>query len=206
MNAWTAIDTERAALSEALTVIDIAQWDTQSLCDAWKIRDVVAHLIDATQFTIPGMFRVVARHGIGFNSMRASLALERGAQPPEQLLADLGNTVGVRVKPPWARPIDMLCDTAVHAQDIRRPLGMTHVFPADTAIAVADRIHKIGFLFGTRKRIAGLRLVASDVTWSKGDGAEVTGPIEALFMMMAGRHGAIIDLSGEGIATLARRH
>lgn len=205
MDEWAATDAERAALAEALTNISVEQWDTQSLCDAWKVRDVVAHLIDATQFTVAGMFRVVARHGIGFNSMRASLALERGAQPPERLLADLRNTVGVRVKPTWARPIDILFDTAVHAQDIRRPLGLAHVFPADAAIAVAERIKKVGFVFGTKKRIAGLRLVASDVAWSTGDGAEVRGPIEALFMMMAGRRSAVADLTGDGLAILSER-
>jgi uncharacterized protein (TIGR03083 family) len=205
MDEWAAIDAERAALADVLTRISIEQWDAQSLCDAWKIRDVVAHLIDATQFTVAGLFRVVARHGIGFNTMRASLALERGVQPPKQLLADLRGTVGLRVKPTWARPIDMLFDTTVHAQDIRRPLGLAHSFPADTSISVAERLKQVGFLFGTKKRIAGLRLVASDVAWSNGDGAEVSGPIEALIMMMAGRRSAVADLSGDGVATLTER-
>lgn len=202
MDEWAAIDAERSALADALAGLSVEQWNAQSLCGAWKMRDVVGHIVDGAQFTIPGLFRVVARHGIGFNSMRASLALEHGKESPEQLLAELRATVGVRTKPPWARPADMLFDVVIHAQDIRRPLGLTHAFPDETMIAVASRVRRVAFIFGMRKRIAGLRLVATDAGWSKGDGAEVTGPIEALIMMMAGRRSAIADLTGAGVATL----
>jgi hypothetical protein len=41
--------------------------------------------------------------------------------------------------------------------------------------------------------------------WSYGNGPEVTGPAEALVMMMAGRLVALGDLSGEGKAALATR-
>ncbi len=47
MDEWAAIDAERAALADVLARISVEQWDAQSLCDAWKVRDVVAHLIDA---------------------------------------------------------------------------------------------------------------------------------------------------------------
>ena len=60
-------------------------------------------------------------------------------------------------------------------------------------------------LFGAKKRIAGLKLTATDMDWSHGNGPEVTGPAEALVMMMAGRLVALDDLSGEGKTTLVTR-
>jgi uncharacterized protein (TIGR03083 family) len=205
MDPWIAIDTERAALAHDLAQISEAQWDAPSLCGEWKVRDVVAHILDGTHFTLGEFVRVTRRHGLGFNSMRASLAREGGARPPAELLADLRDAVGVRTKPPWARPVDMLSETLVHAQDIRRPLGVVHSYPAETTIAVANRLKRIGFPFGAKKRIAGLHLVANDADWSYGDGLDVTGPMEAFVVMMAGRRSADADLSGPGLTTLTSR-
>jgi hypothetical protein len=66
---------------------------------------------------------------------------------------------------------------------------------------VKDDIH----LFAAKKRIAGLQLTATDMDWSHGHGPEVTGPAEALVVMMAGRLVAFDDLSGGGTADLASR-
>jgi hypothetical protein len=67
---------------------------------------------------------------------------------------------------------------------------------------VKDDIH----LFAAKKRIAGLQLTDTDMDWSHGHGPEVTGPAEALVvMMMAGRLVAFDDLSGGGTADLASR-
>src|SRR5262245_5051508 len=32
------------ALADLLTVMPLAQWDTPSLCEGWRVREVVAHL------------------------------------------------------------------------------------------------------------------------------------------------------------------
>jgi hypothetical protein len=50
-----------------------------------------------------------------------------------------------------------------------------------------------------------LRLVATDIDWSTGNGADVRGPIESLIMAMAGRKVALADLTGDGVDTLASR-
>lgn len=44
MEMWPMIHAERAALAEDLETLDEAQWDTQSLCSEWSVREVVAHL------------------------------------------------------------------------------------------------------------------------------------------------------------------
>ena len=47
--------------------------------------------------------------------------------------------------------------------------------------------------------------MATDMDWSHGNGPEVTGPAEALVMMMAGRLVALDELTGEGKITLVTR-
>jgi hypothetical protein len=90
----------------------------------------------------------------------------------------------------------------IHGQDICRPLSIKRVLPEAHLIPVADFVKNDVHIFGTRKRIAGLKLTATDMKWSHGNGPEVTGPAEALVMTMAGRLIALDDLSGEGKAAL----
>jgi hypothetical protein len=56
-----------------------------------------------------------------------------------------------------------------------------------------------------RKRIAGLRLVASDADWSHGSGPEVSGPALSLLLAMSGRRAGLDALSGNGAAQLRDR-
>ena len=62
-----------------------------------------------------------------------------------------------------------------------------------------------GFPVGAKKRIAGLRLVATDLDWSHGTGPEVTGPALPLLLAMTGRSAGLADLAGAGLATLGTR-
>lgn len=51
---------------------------------------------------------------------------------------------------------------------------------------------------------SGLRLTATDVEWTVGDGAEVRGPIQVLLLLLTGRTGAALpELIGPGVQRLA---
>jgi uncharacterized protein (TIGR03083 family) len=104
-----------------------------------------------------------------------------------------------------AKPIAMLMDTVCHSGDIRRPLGIDRKLPEDTLIEVAENLRNVGFPLKAKQRAAGLRLVATDVAWSAGDGPPVEGPAESLILAMAGRPSALEDLKGEGVTALASR-
>jgi hypothetical protein len=82
---------------------------------------------------------------------------------------------------------------------VKRDLPEAHLIPV--AEFVKDDVH----IFGAKRRIGGLKLTATDMDWSYGIGPEVTGPAEALVMMMAGRLVALDDLLGDGKATLITR-
>jgi hypothetical protein len=74
--------------------------------------------------------------------------------------------------------------------------------------AVADFV-KPTFVFGAKKRINDLKLTATatatDMDSSTGQGPQVTGPAEALVLVMAGRSAALDDLAGNGLPTLVSR-
>ena len=127
-------------------------------------------------------------------------AVKRTQRPSSRSFA-----ASTRQPKPDARSINGLMHVLVHGQDICRPLGIKRNLPESHLIPVANSVKTDVYRFGTKKRIAGLKLTASDMDWTHGNGPEVTGPAEALVMRMAGRLVALDDLSGEGKELLIAR-
>ena len=109
------------------------------------------------------------------------------------------------VKHPPGPTATWLGETIVHSEDIRRAVGIKHAYPVDAVVAVADFYKGSNLLIGSKDRIAGLALRATDAEWSHGTGPEVKGPIVSLVMAMTGRTVADDDLAGDGVATLRSR-
>jgi uncharacterized protein (TIGR03083 family) len=99
----------------------------------------------------------------------------------------------------------MLGEAILHGEDIRRPLGIAHSYPPEAVTRVADFYKGSNLLLGSKKRIAGLTLRATDVDWSIGTGPEVSGPAMSLLLAMTGRRAGLDGLSGPGLATLQSR-
>jgi hypothetical protein len=93
----------------------------------------------------------------------------------------------------------------VHAEDVRRPLGISHVYDPTALRTAADFYVKSNALIGARDRVDGVRLQATDADWSVGEGPTASGPMLALVMAMTGRKPFIDELSGDGAETLRTR-
>lgn len=194
---WSAIDTERARLADLLEQLSDTEWTYPSLCEHWTAHDVAAHVTLAPYITIGGALKAIVKARGSFNRMVYATAREQAAaRPPAELIAMIRNAVGSRRLAPGQNLQNALMDIHVHAQDIAIPLGRRHPMPTEVAIAAADHLWDIGFPFHARRRWSGHRLVATDAEWSVGNGAEITGPIEALVMLLAGRSATIPRLTG----------
>ena len=98
----------------------------------------------------------------------------------------------------------MLADIVIHQMDIRRPLGRLRSIPNRRMVPVAEDLWTNRFFPGP-KLFKGLRANATNTNWSAGTGLEVTGPIEALILTLAGRFVALEDLQGDGTTILQMR-
>jgi uncharacterized protein (TIGR03083 family) len=206
MDEWAAVEGERVALAKDLTGIPVAAWDAPSLCTQWRVRDVVGHLVWGQKgLGLAEGLVGLARNGGSFNRFVARDAIARGSAEPATLLAEFEANASSRKHAPTVTAVAMLADTLCHAQDIRRPLGLDHQYPEDVLESVADMFKVVGFPFHVKKLLAGVRLVATDADWATGQGAEASGPLEALIMVMAGRRAALADLTGPASVTLEAR-
>jgi uncharacterized protein (TIGR03083 family) len=201
---WPVIHAERKALAADLGALGDAQWSAPSLCGRWTVRDVTAHMTATAKISPPGFFAKMLGSGFSFQRMQAKgISAEKGSGPADTLARF--EAVMTSVKHPPGPADTMLGETIIHAQDIRRPLGIHHDYPVAAVVQVADFFKGSNLLIGAKRRIGGLRLRATDTDWSHGTGPEAAGPILVLVMAMTGRKPPLDDLSGEGVATLRAR-
>lgn len=198
VDSWVAAGEEMRDLAERLADLDDEQWNSPSLCGEWRVRDVLAHVTAGAEgaFGVGWVFRSVLRHGFDYNGWLAIDGQQRGRQDPAVLLLALQNAAANQTSP--SRPVRSLMHVLIHGQDICRPLGITHDLPEAHLLLVADFVKDDRLILHAKKRISGLKLTATDIDWSNGDGPEVTGPGEALVMMMAGRVVVLDDLQVKG--------
>lgn len=203
-DVWPIIHAEREGLAADLEALTDDQWATTSLCTDWTVRDVLAHMTATARITPPQFFGKLVASGFSMKRLQAKdIATEKGTSPGETL-ARFKAEVSSSKHPPG--PTDTwLGEAIIHAEDIRRPLAVSHDYPTDAVVRVADLYKGSNLVIGAKRRIAGLRLHATDADWSHGDGPEVSGPMLSLVMAMTGRKAATEDLSGEGVATLRSR-
>ena len=200
---WRIVHGERRALAAELHAISDEQWALPTACSAWTVRDVVAHMATTATVSPATFFPRWLASGFSLRRMQdRGMATERGTSPADTL-ARFEAVVGSN-RPPGAADT-LLGETLVHAEDVRRALGLRHDYPMGAVVRVADRYKDSSLAAGSKHRIAGLRLRSTDATWSWGEGPEVVGPMMALLLAMTGRKAALSDLTGEGAEELRRR-
>ena len=204
-DVWSSIHKERESLVETLSSLSPEQWSAASWCGAWNVKEVVGHVLSAAEQTTFNFYKQLASAGFKFDVFADRDAKKLGALEPDKLIRRLQARTTTTNHPP-APVIAMLGEIVVHSEDIRRPLGIKHQTPEAALVAVADNWKKSNLLIGSKRRIAGVHLQATDVNWSHGSGPVVSGPLQSLVLAMTGMKGALPDLNGDGVAVLEGRN
>jgi uncharacterized protein (TIGR03083 family) len=198
---WTVVADERHALAGELAGLTDEQWQTPSLCEGWSVRDVLAHMTGAGSQNPATFLMGFAAAGFDFDKFaNRRIAMHLGATPADTMAGF--KAIEHSTSAPPGPKTTWLGEVVVHGEDIRRPLGIVHDYDLEVLKQVADFYKRSNTLIGSRSRIAGLRLVATDTDWSHGEGEEVSGPMISLVMAMTGRSAACDDLAGPGVGKL----
>ncbi len=199
---WRSIDQERARLADLFEELTDDEWKVQSLCTAWTVRDVAAHLTLAQMGMRAALPAIVRARG-SFDGMIRDTGIRQAKLPVEEYPRLLRQMIGSRRTAPFISEREPLLDVLVHSQDMTRPLGRNHPLPVESAMVAADRVWTMSFPFRARKRLAGRELVATDAPGRAGSGARVEGPMASLLLLLTGRPAALADLSGPGTQGLS---
>ena len=201
---WALVHAERAALAEDLSGLKAEQWRRRTLCVQWDVEEVLAHLTAAASLNQWQWLRSMlgARFRPDVHNQRR-LAEWRGETPAETL--ELFRTIIRSTTAPSGHTPAYLGEVVVHAQDIRRPLGLPRRPAVDALTPVAEFFARRDFTVASRTHVTGLELSANDGPFGAGSGPLVKGSTLALVMSMAGRETYLDELDGPGVSVLRSR-
>jgi uncharacterized protein (TIGR03083 family) len=199
------VHAERRSLADFLDTITPEQWTAPTWCDKWNVQELVAHLTAAGNITAPHFFGGFIRTGFNFDKFVEGDLRNYAGGTPADVKSRYDKIIDSNRKPPGPGYV-ALGEIMVHGEDIRRALGAKGDHPADHLTTLAESYKKTGAPLRAKKRLVGLKLTATDVDWSTGEGPEVRGPCMSLILAMVGRQGALADCEGDGVETLRSRN
>ncbi len=207
MEMLELIAAERGRAADFGATLTPHEYDAQSLCDKWQVRDVLGHLLMPLVTPTPRVALALARRGFNFNKANVDLTARMRTYSVPDLVLGLRENANHPFKPPGLTHEAPLTDAVVHSQDMSRPVGRP-VLPAPEAVTrCLDFVTtpKGARTFMNPKAHVGLAFRATDLDWSSGEGAEITGTSLDLLLALAGRRSALSALDGPGAAEFAKR-
>lgn len=203
---WAAVDERRTELADLVAGLSSRQWQHPSLCEGWTVRDVSAHLT-MPLLSLGSLVGLMLRHPGGTNRLirDGSIALAK-RYSTEEIVARLYRLVGYHKPIPGLTCREALVDVVGHTLDITLPLGLPVRLPPEQVAEAAN--HVLSYRGGKHSKVFrklpydGLRLSATDIDWSAGDGPEVRGAMTDLFLLLTGRPAGLAGLHGAGAPRL----
>lgn len=201
MAQWELANKARHDFADMMDGCSPDQLGQPTFCAEWSAHEVLAHLTGFVETSGPGLFGNLLKTGFNFDKASVVMVGKRSSRT----VADLGGSLrakGAKTAPLPGFPEELtVSDVAIHTQDVRRPLGLGGELDPKVLRTALDFLtaNKKAKILVDGRPLEGVRLQATDIDWSFGDGAEITGNGEALMMGIANRP-VLDDLSGEGLS------
>lgn len=188
---------ERRDLVAVLDGLTEKQWAAPSLCEGWRVREVVAHATMAYRYSLPKIVLAMVKARGNFN--RAADACARAdtrALTDAELLENWRANIEHPWQPPRGGPSGALWHDVIHGLDITVALGLDRRVPDERIAMMLEALQPAHIdYFGAD--LSGVRLQADDRDWSYGTGSVVTGATQHLLLVLSGRMVPPGLLSGE---------
>lgn len=182
-----AVAAEFLALADLLDTLDEAGWDTPSLCDGWRVREVAAHLTMAVRYSEAQFYAELQGCDGDFTRLSNRIATRDATLPGGILVDNLRDEVMHRWTPPGGGYAGALNHVVIHGLDITVPLGVERRSPDETIRSVLAGLTHGGMHAHFGFDLNGLSLRATDLDWTFGSGAPICGAAEDLVLFMCGR-------------------
>ncbi|OKI74096.1 maleylpyruvate isomerase family mycothiol-dependent enzyme [Micromonospora sp. CB01531] len=199
-----AVAAERRELADLLAALPAERWDSLTLCDGWRVREVVAHITMPFRTSLRRILIDLMKARGSFDRM-ADRAARRDAagMPTERLIAALRDNIDHPWTPPGGGVAGALSHDVIHGLDITVGLGLPRSIPPDrVALVLAGMRPRNVTYFGTD--LTGVSLQATDLDWAYGSGAPLRGLAQDLLLVICGRRLPPGHLDGEPAARFSR--
>ena len=159
---WTLIYEQRNKVRDVLETLSVHEWDTASLCEGWRVRDVVAHLIQTHLITQRSLIADWIRSGFSLRARNSGGVVRRSSMSPSELLSVYRSTMRRTSYLPGQLTYSLV-EAVIHGEDIARPLGRRVDVPPRSLVTVAEIARNTNPILGGKRRSTGLTLRASNV-------------------------------------------
>lgn len=184
-------------LLEYLRGIPEERWDTQTVCEPWTVRHLVAHLTALSNQTYPNFMKRMFMTGFNFEKV-VNGDLQKWLQPRDEMLANLEQSIANPSTPKMLNEV-ALGEFICHGEDIRRALGDRSDHHPAHIDQIGPNYAETGKPLNGRSRSKGLSFRSTNSSFQHGAGPEVAGPGIDVVMAIAGRLDALDHCSGDGV-------
>ena len=176
-----------ARLADRLEAVPEVEWDTPSLCEGWRIREVVAHMTMPARYSDETFMDLLRAHDFDFTRLSNGIASRDADLSVAGLIDGLRSETMREWAPPGGGRRGALNHAVIHGLDAAVPLGIRHHVAAPTLKFILNDLTSRGVHahFGTD--LEGRRLEATDLDWSYGSGSPLRGAAEDLALAICGR-------------------
>ncbi len=195
MAEWNVLAKARNDFADMLDGMSDEQLASPSLCDRWSAVEVAGHLVSLVESSPMALAAGMAKNRKDPDGFIATMGAQFGEKGGPAISKSLRANAAKKMRP--FSEASMVADTAVHTQDIRRPLGLPGAL--DPAVLKMSLDHSVAEY--AKKHDTVPRFVATDMEWSSGTGPEITGPGESLLMALNQRD-VTGELEGPGVELL----
>jgi len=184
----TEIAAERRELADALSALAAREWDRQTLCTGWRVRELVAHMTMPFRYSAERFAAEIAESGGDFDQMADRCARRDAADiPATELARVLKDNATFEWQPPGGGLVGALTHDVIHGLDFVVPLGIARRVPPERLRIVLDNVSKLSGLGYFGADLSGIELDADDMDWSSGSGSPVVGAAQDLALILCGR-------------------
>lgn len=163
---------ERERLAGLFGDLTPEQWDAASLCDGWRVREVVAHMTMPFRTKPLKVMGGLVRARFSFNRYADRDARSAAATMSEaELVGLLRRNIDHPWQPPGGGQAGALSHDVIHGLDVTEPLGLPSPPAERLALVLGSTRPRQLKYFGVD--LGGTRLTAADSGVSIGDGPNV---------------------------------
>jgi uncharacterized protein (TIGR03083 family) len=185
------------ALADLLDSISEAQWETPSLCEGWRIREVIAHLTMAARYSEEAFMAELRACDFDFTRLSNKIAGRDATLATAEHVANLRADVMQHWTPPGGGYHGALNHVVIHGLDVTVPLGVPRRSSDKAVIVVLDDLTEGGGHRHFGVKVEGRSLQATDIDWSCGAGSPLRGTAGDLALVLCGRRLPYAHLEGE---------
>ncbi|MEY2474061.1 MAG: hypothetical protein QOK28_3390 [Actinomycetota bacterium] len=131
-DVWAQVAAQRRELADRVESLEPSQWDAESWCTGWRVRDVLGHLVHLAEATQVSITRDVVRAGGRPGRALSKIARRLGERPVPGLADRLRAAAGGRFHVLGTPAVVALGEVVVHGADALRSVGSELDVPLPT--------------------------------------------------------------------------